>query len=95
MSKKEDKMIQLAVKRFKEDGTGELMRKDYEELFDYIRPEYMIDTSIFKQEVNKRMDKWRGESKKECYNQYESKVLLHNTSKFYELMYMAYMTMAR
>lgn len=95
MSKKEDKMIELAVKKFKENGIGDSMRKDYEELYNYIRPEYMIKNETFKEEVKKRMDKWLGESKKECYNDYERKVLSHNTSKFYELMYMAYLTMAR
>jgi hypothetical protein len=95
MSDKENKMIKKAVKRFKENGMGKLMKKDYDELFDYIRPNYMIDSDVFKNEVKKRIDKWRFESEKKCYNDYERKVLSHNTSKFYELMYMAYMTMAR
>ena len=90
---KDDK-LKAALKRLEDKGVDKLMKKDLDELYEFIRPNHMT-TGRFKKEVDDRIQKWTTKSNEDDYDEYESQVIKATVVKFYEFMLMAYYTMAR
>lgn len=89
-----DEKLKAALKRLEDKGVDKLMKKDLDELYEFIRPNHMA-TGRFKDEVNDRIQKWISKSNEDDYDEYESQVIKNTTGKFYEFMLVAYRTMAR
>lgn len=93
--KKEEKMYQEALDKLIASGVKEEAVKDREYLFSLVRPEYMIETNKLRTESEVLINKWRLKSKEDAYDRYQKELISSVATQLFELVYMAYMTMAR
>lgn len=93
--KKEEKMYQEALDKLIASGVKEEAVKDREYLFSLVRPEYMIETNKLRTESEVLINKWRLKSKEDAYDRYQKELVGSVATQLFELVYMAYMMMAR
>lgn len=84
-----DKELKRALKRLRDKGVEDLMRKDGDKVLSLMEVEHLT-SGKFNEEVKRLVDKWMSESNKEHYDEYESQVIKNSAGKFLEIQYMTY-----
>ena len=89
---KEEDLLK-AKERLKGTEYAKIAKDDLDELFRFVRPEYMIDTDVFKKKCNEKFEKHIEISKDPKYDKFESKVIFNTANTFIEFLLKAFLTM--